>query len=139
MSVEQNKATIRRVVEEVFNKGNMAVIPELIAPGYVYRSPMGMEFKGPDGFAQFVVMTRSAFPDVHMSVVDLFGEGEKLAGLFSISGTFAGSMGDVKPTGNKIEQKFAIFYRFENGKESEAVEIEDMLTFYQQLGIKPPG
>ena len=38
MSVEENKENIRRHVDEIWHKGNMEVIPELIAPNYVLRS-----------------------------------------------------------------------------------------------------
>ena len=139
MSVEQNKATIRRVVEDVFNKKNLAVVPELIATGYVYRSPMGIDFKGPTGFAQFVGMMHSAFPDLQMAVDDIFGEGDRLAARLSMRGTFTGNLGPVPPTGKKLNMPFAFFYRFEGGKELEAVEFGDQLDFYRQLGIAPPG
>jgi steroid delta-isomerase-like uncharacterized protein len=139
MSVEQNKATVRRVAEEVFNKGNMAVIPELIASNYLYKSPMGVEFRGPDGFAQFIGMMRGAFPDVHMTIVDTMGEGDKLSARLSLEGTFTGNLGDVKGTGKKFEVPIGMFFRFEGGKETEAVEFIDIASFNQQLGILPPG
>ncbi len=139
MSVEQNKATIRRVVEEVFNQKKTSVVPELIAPGYVYHSPMGIDFKGPAGFAQFVGMMHSAFPDLQMAVDDIFGEGDRLAARLSMRGTFTGDLGAMKATGKKFNQPFAFFYRFEGGKELEAVEFGDQLDFYRQLGIAPPG
>ena len=115
MSVEENKAVIRRVAEEVFNKGDMSVVPELIAPDYVYHSPFG-GFKGPEGFTQFIGMTRNALPDIHMTIDDMIGEGEKLAVRLSFTGTFKGKFGDMEPTGKQINMKSAYFYRFENGK-----------------------
>ncbi len=139
MSVEQNKATVRRVAEEVFNKGNMAVIPELIASNYIYKSPMGVEFRGPGGFAQFIGMMRGAFPDVHMTVVDLVGEGDKLSARLSLEGTFTGDLGDVKGTGKRFDVPIGMFFRFEAGKELEAIEFIDMAAFNQQLGLTPPG
>ena len=38
MSTEQNIATVHRMYEEIFNKGNFSLVPELIAPEYIYRS-----------------------------------------------------------------------------------------------------
>ena len=138
MSAEKNKAVIRRVAEEIFNKGNMSVVPEIIAPNYVYHSPFG-DFKGPEGFTQFVGMTRNAFPDFHMTIDDMIGEGEKLAVRLNFTGTFKGKFGDMEPTGKQFNMTAAYFYRFENGKEVEALPFSDMLNFYQQLGIPIPS
>jgi len=138
MSTEKNKAVIRRVVEEVFNKGDMSVVPEFIAPDYVYHSPFG-EFKGPEGFKQMVAMTRAAFPDIHMKIDDMVAEGEKLAVRLSWEGTFKGKFGDIKPTGKQVNMTAAYFYRFKDGKEAEVTPV-DSHALYRALGIPiPPG
>ncbi len=67
MSAEENKAVLRRIEEEIFNKGDLAVVDELIAPDYVYHGSGGQEYKGPEGFKQIVTMFRTAFPDLHMT------------------------------------------------------------------------
>ena len=41
MSVEENKAVIRRIYEDIFKKGNMALIDEVIATNYVSHAPGG--------------------------------------------------------------------------------------------------
>ena len=43
MSTEENKATMRRVFKDALSEGNLDIIPELIAPEYRYRSPLGLE------------------------------------------------------------------------------------------------
>jgi predicted ester cyclase len=139
MSVEQNKANLSRIVEEVFNKGNMSVIPQLIAPSWSYNN-MGQEFKGPEGFKQFASDFRTAFPDAQMTVDEMVGEGDKLAARIAIRGTFKGKLGDIKPTGKRFDVKFAYFYSYKDGKETAVpIEFIDNLDFYQQLGIQPPG
>jgi len=56
MSTEENKAIIRRWVEECYNKGNLAVADELIAPNYVNRSaPLG-QAPGLEGEKQYAAM-----------------------------------------------------------------------------------
>jgi predicted ester cyclase len=138
-SVEQNKSTERRIIEEVLNKGDMSLIPELVAPNWSYHNPLGMDLKGHEGFAQFVAMERDACPDIHYDIVDMFGEGDRLVVRLIGRGTFTGSMGPIKPTGNKFNVPAARFYRFEGGKEVEAIEYVDLLDFYRQMGINPPG
>ena len=45
----------------------------------------------------------------------------------------------MAPTGRRLNFKEAVFVRFEGGKEVEATPYADMLSYYQQLGISPPG
>jgi predicted ester cyclase len=139
MSVEENKAAQRRVWEEVFNKGNLEIIPEYFAPDYSFHSPLGLEAEGPEGFKQIVAMMRSALPDLHVAVDDLFGEGDRVVTRFTIIGTFKGEMMGIAPTGKKLAVSGIVITRWAGGKEVEAWESLDTLAFYQQLGIKPPA
>jgi predicted ester cyclase len=89
MSTEQNKETIRRHVEEIFNKGKLAVADEIISPDYVYHGPIG-EYKGLDGFKQMVTMVLKIFPDIHYTIDDMVAEGDKIAIRYTMTGTFQG-------------------------------------------------
>ena len=137
MSVEENKENIRRHVEDVFNKGDLSIVDELIAPNYVARSPMG-EIKGPEGFRQTVVTMRNAFPDLHYTIDDMVAEGDWVAVRYTLTGTFTGEFGSRAPTGKKLTRAEANFHRFEGGKQVEMVGYLDRLTAYQQLGIPLP-
>jgi predicted ester cyclase len=139
MSAEENKAKQRRVWEEVFNKGNLEIIPEFFAPSYTFHSPLGLQAEGPEGFRQMITMMRAALPDLHVTVDDLFGEGDSVATRATIAGTFKGEMMGIAPTGKKVKVTAILITRWEGGKEVEAWESLDTLSFYQQLGISPPG
>jgi predicted ester cyclase len=139
MSVEKNKANIRRHVEEVWNKGNLDLIPELIAPNYVAHTISGTDVKGPEGFKQqIVVATRTALPDVHYTIDSLVAEGDLVAARYIATGTFTGEVAGFKPTGKKVSLKSAVFHRFENGKQVEAWSYSDSLDQSRQLGIPLP-
>jgi steroid delta-isomerase-like uncharacterized protein len=138
MSTEENKAKQRRVWEEIFNKGNLAIIPELFAPDYFLRSPLGMDTKGPEGFKQTVAMMRTAFPDLHCAIDDTLADGDKVVTRFKITGTFKGEMMGIAPTGKKLSLTGIVITRWADGKEVEAWESFDTRAFYQQLGIPIP-
>lgn len=138
MSVEQNKAVMRRVFEEVLSKGKFAIIPELIAPNYVFHNPFGMEIKGPEGFKQNVVIYHKAFPDLRAEITDIIAEGDKVAVRYIMTGTFKGEMMGIAPTGKRLEITGAVFVRFSGGKEVEASSHLDMLAWNRQLGIPIP-
>ena len=128
---------LRRVVEEAFNKGNLAVVDELIAPNYVFHVP-GNEVKGPEGFKQYVTMMRTAFPDVHVTLEDMIGEGDKVATRATLRGTHKGDLMGIAPTGKQFTTTGFDIIRFAGGKEVEAFGAADMLAMYQQLGVMPP-
>jgi steroid delta-isomerase-like uncharacterized protein len=139
MPVEENKAKQRRVWEEVFNEGNLEIIPEFFAPSYTFHSPLGLQAEGPEGFKQMLAMMRTGLPDMHVTIDDLFGEGDSVACRATISGTFKGEMMGIPPTGKKLTISMMLITHWKDGKEVEAWESVDTLSFYQQLGIKPPG
>ena len=133
MSVERNKATLHRMYDEVWNAGNMSVIPELIAPNYHFG-----DRKGPEGWGQIVTAMRTAFPDVHYTLDQVVGEGEWLAYRVSVRGTFKGRYGNIEPTGKKFSSIQAFFSLFNDGKLATAFGFGDTLNFYRQLGVRPP-
>ena len=139
MGVEENKANQRRVWEEAFGKGNLEVIDELFAPSYYFRSPLGIDIKGAEGFKQNLAMMRSAFPDMHISIDDMLADDDKVVTHFTLTGTFKGEMMGIAPTGKKVTVTGVVITRWVNGKEVEAWESLDTLAFYQQLGIPIPS
>ena len=139
MSVEDNKENIRRHVDEIWHKGNMEAVDELIAPNYVLRIPEGDDITGIDGFKQMATNQRTAVPDLHFTIDHMIGEGDYVAVQYTDTGTFTGKMGDIEPTGKKFNETQAIIYRFENGKQVETWAYRDMLSMYRQLGIPIPS
>ena len=137
MSTEENKANVRRVIEEVFNKGNLAAADELVATNYIYHGPIGMEFKGPEGLKQLISMFRNAFPDLHGTVEDLFAEGDRVVSRFTARGTHKGDLMGIAPTGKQVTQAGIVIARWVDGKEVEAWESLDLLGMMQQLGVVP--
>ena len=139
MSVEANQANIIRLGEEVFNKGNLAVVDELIAPNYVMHQVNGQEIKGLDGFKQIITMYRTAFPDLQAGIDSIVAEGDMVAIRFTMRGTFKGEMMGIAPTGKQCTFTQAIFHRMEGGKQVEAWSYSDQLSTYQQMGVPIPG
>ena len=139
MSVEENKAAVRRVWEEVMNKGDLAVADKLMATNYIFHAPGGVEANGPDGFKQFVTIYRTAFPDIHCTIDDMFGEGEKVVSRFTLRGTHNGDLMGIAPTGKTTAIAGIVISRFAGGKEVEAWGSYDSLAMYQQLGVTPPN
>ena len=138
MSTEDNKATVRRFIEEVFNKKNLAAIDELIAPNHIdHAAGAAGSPAGPEGSRQLIGMMLTAFPDLHYTVEDMIAEGDKVAFRMTMRGTQLGAFGSIPPTGKHVEVLTIDIVRFENGKIAEEWGIDDMLGMLQQLGLVP--
>ncbi len=133
MSVEQNKQIMRRMIEEVWNKGNLLVADELFAPNHTSPSAPDLP-PGPESVKMLVTMFRSAMPDYHMNIDMLLADDHKVVARFTQWGTHVGAplMG-IAPSGRRAEWTEIGVLEIENGKIVRSWYEVDMLSMIQQL------
>ena len=133
---EENKAHYRRTLEEVFNQGNFALVDDLVAPDFLnHEVPPGMNNRGPESTRQVATMLRTAFPDLHFTIVELVAEGDTVAGRVTMSGTHLGPFQGIPATGRSFQQAHMHFVRFRDGKAIEHQAVRDDLGMMRQLGV----
>lgn len=138
MSIEENKAIIRRQIEEMWNKGKLELVDEFFTSDFVGHDPFSSEeIQGPEGFKQFVATSRASLPDLHMRIEDQVAEGDRVATRYLISGTHEGEIQGIPPTGNWVEVSGTGIDRISGGKIAESWEHYDALGMLQQLGVIP--
>ena len=135
----ENKAQFRRIYEEMFNKGNLEIADELIAPDFLnHENPPGMNSRGPESACKVVMMLRNAFPDVHYTIEEMVAEGDMVSCRLIMNGTHQGSFMGIAPTGRSVRQQAQIhLVRFRNGKAIEHWAVRDDLGLMRQLGVIP--
>lgn len=136
---EENKALARRFMDEVYNKGNLDLIDEVVAPNWVEHNPNtpeGMSGRVDDS-KRFVEMYRNAFPDLHITIEDLIAEGDKVVMRWTARGTHQGELMGVPPSGNRVEVTGINIERLEGGKFVESWSNYDFLGLMQQIGAVP--
>ncbi len=135
---EENKALVRRLLEEVFNEGDLDLIDELFADEFVFHDPASPEeIRGPEGARQYVEVYRSAFPDVHVTLEDQVAEGDRVATRWTARAAHRGELMGVPPSGNQVEVTAISIDRISGGKFVETWEIYDALGMMQQIGAVP--
>src|SRR5690349_9248558 len=102
MNSEANKTVARRLIEEVWNQGNLALIDELIAPQYARHDPTTPNAGGPEGYRQMVMMYRAAFPDLHLHIDHQLAEGVMVATHWTLRGTHTGEFNGIAPSGKPV-------------------------------------
>ena len=136
MSTEENKALVRRFVEELWNEGNIATADELMAPDAEIHMPTG-EVVDLDGLKGFAGAFRESFPDWHSTFEELIAEGDRVAERWTGRGTHRGALQGIAPTGKRVEVPGSVFYRIVDGKIVEFRGQLDMMALMQQLGAIP--
>ena len=109
VSISANKANIRRVFEDALTRGEMAVIPDIFSPDLVDHAGEPDDLPGAAGIEAFVRQVRHTFPDLHVSVEALFGEGSHVASVETWRGTHAA-------TGERADGTVLHVFRFEDGQ-----------------------
>ena len=109
MDAERNKETIRRWAEVVWNRGNLAATPELVAEGFVCHYVPGLgEVRGREEHDRWVSGVRERNPSFRVEVLDLVAEGDKVASLWRAT---AYGMHLYRLEGGKIAEMWAVFDR----------------------------
>src|SRR5438445_5758533 len=135
---ETNKTVVRRLFEEVWNKGNLPVADELFASTYAHHDPSTPDVgRGPESEKKRVTLYRNAFPDVRLTIEDIIAEGETVMTRWSCRGTHKGDLSGIAPTGKQFTISGITVGRLTNGKIAEAFVSWDALGLMQQLGVVP--
>ena len=135
MGIEENKAILQRLFDEVWSDNNLDVMDELFAKDFVRHGIGGtsIDFKT---YKEFMVNTRRSFPDIQRSLDEMVAEGDKIAFSFTWTGTDTGGFTGV-PTGKYLEVEECYIARFENGKIAEFKQHADPLGMLRELGVIP--
>jgi predicted SnoaL-like aldol condensation-catalyzing enzyme len=128
MSTEQNKAVVRRFIEETLNAMDSSLVDELFAPDYTNHMVPG----GRDGFKQFFSIVGSAYPDLKMrySIERLMAEGDYVMMRASMH---------ISNNGKEVTGSGMGEYRFANGKIVEDWPLSGVAELLQQVGVALPG
>ena len=140
MTLADNKALVRRLFDEVWNTGNVALVDDLLALDFVdHAAQMGGGDPTRDGFKTQVRLFRTAFPDGRSQIEDLIAEDDRVAARWTDGGTQRGEWMGVPPTGKRVTMTGIDIYRIEQGRIAEFWCSEDELGLLRQLGaLQPP-
>jgi steroid delta-isomerase-like uncharacterized protein len=136
MSADENKEMVRRVLGEIWGRGNLDLVDEVLAEDFVRHGPNveGGEVRGREGFKQLVRGFREVFPDLQTPTEAQVAEGDLVVTRWTARGTHRGPFLDVPPSGNQAAIPGVIVDRLAGGKIVEEWAYYDGLGMLQQLG-----
>ena len=134
MSAEENKAVLRRWIQ-AYNERDLEAEANLLAPDYVAHVPAA---PGPlEAWRQFSGSFAEAFPDIRLTIQDIFSEGDMVAARVAFRGTHSGEFQGIPPTGKEVAFTSIEVNRVRDGKVEEHWVELDLLGLMQQLGAIP--
>lgn len=135
--LNENKNIVRRSYDEIWSKGNLAVVNELYATDFALYDPLTPGVRGPEGYQQYVMGMRIPFPDLQFTVEEQFAEGDKVATRWTARGTHQKEFMGIPATGEQGALTGITISRLVDGKIVEERSQWDALGFLQQLGVMP--
>ena len=132
----ENANTVRKVIDEIWNRGQMAMADMFFTADYVDHDPASTNtMRGPEAVKQNATMYRKAFPDLHLHIEDTISDGDHVVARWTSTGTHTGDLQGIAPTGKSITSTGITIARFVNGKIAEEWANWDTLGLMRQLGV----
>jgi steroid delta-isomerase-like uncharacterized protein len=137
MGVQDNEAIVRRLLDEAYNKRNLAIGDELLADDCVFHA-LPKAIQGIEAWKIYAAAFLTAFPDdLQVTVEDSFATANKVAARWTARGTHRGPLRGIAPTGKEVRWIGVALYYFSGGKIKEVWGLNDALGMIQQIGAIP--
>jgi predicted ester cyclase len=133
----ENVERVRVFFEEVFCGNNYRQLQSTHSDTHISHLPSGDHY-GPEGVRIDIAGFLEAFPDLQITLMDIYDAGESVAYRFRATGTHQGAYLGFSPTGRAVEIDGLGIDRIENGKFIERWIQFDSLGLLEQLGVFSP-
>jgi predicted ester cyclase len=134
VSAQDNKAVVRRLIEEAYNRADLDVADELVAQDVFNHAAVPKHRHGIDGFKHVIEWMRGFSSDVHYEIEDLIAEGEKVAVRMPKAAPTRARSG-ASPNGKRFSVDYVHWFRLADGKVAEPWAVRDDLSRLEQLDL----
>lgn len=126
------------MLEEVWSRGDLALVDELTTEDYVEHDPVLPEpIRGREALKETIAMFREGTPDLTKAVDETFVDGNTVVVTYAATGTHEGDIMGIPPTGRSIEVEGVFVYRVEDGRLAEGRDMWDAFGLLAQVGALP--
>jgi predicted ester cyclase len=128
-------ARVRRLVDEACNRGNLAVLEEVLPPPGPTDAADG---RAGLPLRDYLAAFRDAVPDARWTIVEQIAQGTTVVTRLAVQGTFSGPLVGLAPPGRPAMVTGVAISRFVQGRLVELWLQADLLGLLVQLGVLPP-
>ena len=127
------EADVRRFFEEVWNQGNVVAARDFLATEFTSHNTFDVSILGPDGYGRAVLDYRMAFPDLTVTLEDVFASRDRIAVRGIDRGTHRGQFMGRTATGRQVTATWIEIFRIESGKATEGWVESDTRRLLDQI------
>ena len=136
MTEDENKRLVRRALDDVYTRGDLAVVDELFDPAYADHEPAHPDHPpGPESVRETVRSLHAAFGDLRFEVHDEIAEGDKVVQRATMSGRHTGPLAGREATGREFAVRHVYIWRIADSRIVEHWGSRDDLGLLRQLGL----
>ena len=135
MSTAENKAIVRRFIDEIFDRGDPASVDELVDDSFVPHT--WPTVTGKEDFKATAVRMATAIRDGHHAIKDMVAEGDRVAVRLTSQGVHTGDFMGVPAAGKEYSIEEQHLFRIVGGKVVEHWHVADLLGMMRQIGAMP--
>lgn len=133
---DKNRQIIQTYYNEVWNKGDVDVLDNLLSKDYINHTPSTPNPPiGAAGLKPIIKAIRKGFPDLHYEIKDIIVTKNKAVARVVMTGTQTDTLFGIPPTGKHIEVNQINIEQIESGRITEHWRVTDELGMMKQLGV----
>ena len=125
---------VNQFIQRVINEGDFTAINELVSRDYHYQAG-SVTLDGSEQLSQLLSDYRTAFPDLHLEIIEQIEQNNKVVTRGCLNGTQLGPFQDLPASGRRITIDVIIISTVVDGRIFEEFEILDELAMLQQLAL----
>lgn len=133
--VEENINMYSSVWDDVINKGEIDKINNVHFTEDITLISSPENITGIENFKAYYNEFLVGFSDINFTIVDVFGQGDKLVKHWRFEGNHTGNFVGIPPTGNHVDIEGTTLVKMRDGKIAQEQDFMDNMAFLQQLGI----
>jgi len=133
--VEKNIKMYSNTWDEIINTGNLDLINDTNFTDDITLVMSPENIVGIEGFKDYYSNFVTGFSDVEFTLVDVFGQGDKIVKHWHFKGIHSGDFFSIPATGKSVNVEGVTLVKMKDGKIAQEQDFMDNMIFLQQLGI----
>ena len=133
--LEKNIKMYSETWDEIINTGNLELINDTHFTDDITLVMSPENIVGIDGFKDYYSNFVTGFSDVEFTMVDVFGQGDKIVKHWKFKGTHSGDFFGIPATGRSVDVEGTTLVKMKDGKIAQEQDFMDNMAFMSQLGL----